>query len=107
LDELAREKACAIAFEQGEDPPNEIPNWHLHDLRRTAATHMARLGVDRVVIAKVLNHAESDVTAIYDRHRYDAEKRRALELWGRRLAAIVNATDSVGNVVSMGAARGV
>ena len=59
-----------------------LPEWHLHDLRRTAATHMAALKVDRVVISKVLNHAEGGVTQIYDRHRYEAEKRRALEVLG-------------------------
>ena len=56
-----------------------------HDLRRTAATGMASLGVDRLVIKKVLNHVESDVTAIYDRHSYDAEKREALERWAEKL----------------------
>ena len=63
---------------------------------------MAKLGVDRVVIGKVLNHAEGEVTAVYDRHRYDAEKRRALDLWGERLAGIVNGTGG-GNVVSLAA----
>jgi integrase len=100
LDKRARERLQALAVERGEDAPAKIADWHLHDLRRTAATHMARLGVDRVVIAKVLNHAENEVTAIYDRHRYGVEKRRALDLWGERLAAIVSGTDG-GNVVSL------
>ena len=50
---------------------------------------MASLGVDRLVIKKVLNHVESDVTAIYDRHSYDAEKREALERWAGRLEAFL------------------
>jgi integrase len=87
------------------DAKSGVTNWHLHDLRRTAATNMARLGVDRVVIGKVLNHAENEVTAVYDRHQYDREKRRALDLWGERLAAIVDGTDE-GNVVSLATARG-
>ncbi len=87
------------------DAKSGVTNWHVHDLRRTAATNMARLGVDRVVIGKVLNHAENEVTAVYDRHQYDLEKRRALELWGQRLAAIADGTDE-GNVVSLAAARG-
>lgn len=66
-----------------------VPNLRLHDFRRTAASHMASLGTTRFVIARVLNHAERDVTAVYDRHSYDAEKRAALEAWGRRLAEIV------------------
>ena len=53
--------------------------WTIHDLRRTAATEMARLGVSRFIISKVLNHADRTVTAIYDRHAYLHEKRHALE----------------------------
>ena len=49
-----------------------------HDLRRTAGTLMAEAGVPRLVISKVLNHAEGGVTAIYDRHGYDNEKSDAL-----------------------------
>lgn len=55
--------------------------FHIHDLRRTCATGMARLGIDRVVIGKVLNHTDGSVTAIYERHGYESEKRHALELW--------------------------
>lgn len=105
LDKLALDKARALTEGSGEDVPAAIADWHLHDLRRTAATHLARLGVDQVVIAKVLNHAENEVTAVYDRHRYDAEKRRALDLWAQRLTAIVEGTAG-GNVVSIVAARG-
>jgi len=42
------------------------------------------------VVSKVLNHAESGVTAVYDRHSYDKEKRQALETWGRKLDAIIS-----------------
>ena len=66
-----------------------IADWRLHDLRRTAATGMASMGVARVVIKRVLNHAEGDVTAIYERHSFDPEKRQALDAWARRLHAIV------------------
>jgi integrase len=85
LDDLAAKRLRELAPETD----GLLPEWRLHDLRRTAATHMAKLGVDRVVIGKVLNHAESAVTAIYDRHRYDHEKARALELWAQRLEQIV------------------
>jgi integrase len=95
LDKLALTKANAIAIERCEEAPTKFSDWHLHDLRRTAATHMAKLGADRVVIGKVLNHAEQEVTAIYDRHRYDAEKRRALEAWAQRLHEIVGASEEV------------
>lgn len=52
-----------------------------HDLRRTAASYMASMGVPRLVISKILNHVEPGITRVYDRHSYDAEKREALERW--------------------------
>lgn len=100
LDRLALERLRALAEERGEESPAEFPEWHLHDLRRSVATNLARLGVDRVVIAKILNHAEGGVTQVYDRYRYEAEKRRGLDLWAQRLAAIVAGGDS-GNVVTL------
>jgi integrase len=65
---------------------------------------MARLGVDRLVVSKILNHAEGGVTQVYDRHRYDAEKRAALDRWALHLQAIVDGTGG-GNVVQLAAAR--
>ena len=67
-----------------------IPDFRGHDLRRTAASMMASAGVNRVVIGKILNHAEPGVTAVYDRHSYDAEKRSALEAWARLLDGILH-----------------
>ena len=60
-----------------------------HDLRRTAASLMVGAGVSRLVVSKILNHVESGVTAVYDRHTYDIEKRAALDFWGKRVDAIV------------------
>jgi integrase len=60
-----------------------------HDLRRTAASQMASAGIDRLVIAKVLNNAERGATAVYDRHSYDWQKRAALDAWARQLDAIL------------------
>jgi hypothetical protein len=48
------------------------------------------LGVPRLVVSKILNHAESGVTAVYDRATYDPEKRDALESWGRLVTEIVS-----------------
>jgi integrase len=76
-----------------------IPDLRLHDLRRVAASHMASLGVSRLVIGRVLNHVERGVTAVYDRHSYDAEKRAALEAWARRLQAIVGERDEQAAIV--------
>jgi integrase len=60
-----------------------------HDLRRTAASLMVGGGVPRLVVSKILNHVETGITAVYDRHGYDAEKRAALDFWGDRLEAII------------------
>lgn len=65
-----------------------------HDLRRTAASHMTGQGVSRLVVKKLLNHVDNDVTAIYDRHGYDSEKRAALDAWGRHVAEIVTGGES-------------
>ena len=59
--------------------------WTPHDLRRTAATYMASMGVSRVVLSKILNHAENSVTAVYDRASYDRDKQSALNDWGERV----------------------
>lgn len=66
-----------------------IEDFRGHDLRRTAASLMAGSGVPRLVIAKLLNHVERSVTAVYDRHSYDQEKRQALDTWANRLEAIL------------------
>jgi integrase len=62
--------------------------WRLHDLRRTAASGMARLGVAPHVIEKVLNHVSGEISgiaAVYNRHGYQTEKREALSQWATHL----------------------
>jgi integrase len=64
-------------------------DFRFHDLRRTAASLMVGSGIPRLVVSKILNHVEQGVTAIYDRHSYDTEKRGALFRWDARLREIV------------------
>lgn len=65
----------------------ELKPWRLHDLRRTAATHMVRLGISELVVGRVLNHAPQGVTArTYALHSYEAEKRHALSLWATEVS---------------------
>jgi integrase len=70
-----------------------LAQWTAHDLRRTAVTHMARLGVSPIVLGHVINHrsvTKAGVTlAVYSQYDYAKEKREALELWDAHLAAIV------------------
>lgn len=70
----------------------ELEDFTIHDLRRTAASNMAAIGVPHLVIGQVLNHAERGVTAVYDRHSYDPEKRIALSKWDARLNEILGNT---------------
>jgi integrase len=77
----------------------EMEHFVPHDLRRTAASHMAGGGTSRLVVSKLLNHVENGVTAVYDRHSYDREKRQALEAWGLKLRAIVEGAET--NVIPM------
>jgi len=72
-----------------------------HDLRRTAASHMTSIGVSRLVVSKVLNHVEAGVTSVYDRHSYDAEKRAALDAWGRRIEEIVSGRQTIHKIVAL------
>ena len=65
--------------------------WRLHDLRRTAASGMARASVAPHVVEKVLNHISgtiSGVAAVYNRYGYDVEKRQALDQWGQYITAL-------------------
>jgi integrase len=70
-----------------------VPDFRGHDLRRTAASLMAGGGVPRLTISKILNHVETGVTAIYDRHSYDAEKLAALTWWAAKLTVILEQRD--------------
>ena len=64
------------------------------------------MGISRLVVGKILNHAEAGVTAVYDRHSYDQEKRHALEAWGRQLENIVAGAPPAGRkVVELAAER--
>jgi integrase len=70
-----------------------IAHWRLHDLRRTFATHLRSLGIDRLIVSKLLNHAEGGVTKIYDRWAADPEKTAAMERWASRLREIIAVQD--------------
>jgi|SRR5215469_15435730 len=76
--------------------------WTLHDLRRTAATGMARLGIAPHVVDRVLGHTAGTirgVAAIYNRFEYLAERKAALETWGRFVESLVRPDE--GNVVAL------
>ena len=67
------------------DDLSDVTNWRLHDLRRTARTGLAELGVPQIVAEKVLNHSERNLLVkTYDRHEYSVEKADALARWSSR-----------------------
>lgn len=67
-----------------------IEPFTLHDLRRTVRTGLSSVGVLPVIAELTIGHKQTGISAIYDRHRYDLEKRDALERWERKLLATVN-----------------
>jgi integrase len=100
----ALDRTMAKLAEEGASP---IPGWVLHDLRRTVATNLQRLGVRLEVTEAVLNHiagSRAGIVGIYQRHDYAAEKRQALDAWARRLEAIVSG-ETASNVVELAKAR--
>ncbi|MDI9846566.1 tyrosine-type recombinase/integrase [Rhodoblastus sp. 17X3] len=100
----------AEAVERGEDADEaKAPaRWTLHDLRRTAASGMAGLGIAPHVVEAVLNHKSGTikgVAAVYNRYSYADEKKAALEAWARNLDAIVSGK-LASNVVDLASERG-
>jgi integrase len=84
----------AKQVEEGGDPAEvEVPNWRLHDIRRTGATHLQSLRVPVEVTESVLNHisgTRAGVAGIYNRYRYDDEKRTALDAWDAKLQSLLS-----------------
>jgi len=69
-----------------------VSGWRLHDLRRTVATGLQRLGVRLEVIEAVLGHvsgSRSGIVGVYQRHRFEAEAREALTAWGAHIERLV------------------
>ncbi len=79
-----------------------LPRFTPHDLRRTAASHLGAVGVDRFILGRLLNHSDREVTGIYDRYTYDKEKRRAMEKWATKLRRILGREVDQEKVVSIG-----
>ena len=67
----------------------DLDHFTPHDLRRTAATQISGMGVDRATLVRILNHTDHSTTAIYDRYSYEPEVRQALEKWSTKLDQIL------------------
>ena len=72
---------------------SDVAPFRLHDLRRTCATGMARLGVPLMVVEKALNHVSGSfagIVATYQRHTYAEETKSAFIAWGDFVAGLVD-----------------
>ena len=67
----------------------DLNHFTPHDLRRTAATQISGMGVDRTTLGRILNHTDHSTTAIYDRYAYETEVRQALDKWSAKLDEIL------------------
>ena len=72
----------------------EMPQWGLHDLRRTARSLMSRAGIRPDLAERVLGHAIRGVEGVYDRHQYRDEKAHALKALAGLISTILAPTDS-------------
>jgi integrase len=86
---------------------NPIAAWTLHDLRRTFVTHVSEHGIAAPhVVEAIVNHvsgSKAGVAGVYNRATYLSEKRRALDLWGTRVAALIDGRPS--NVMTFNPSR--
>ena len=74
------------------DELSGVTDWRLHDLRRTVATGLQRLGIRLEVTESVLNHvngSRAGIVGVYQTHDYANEKREALSSWARHMMDIV------------------
>jgi integrase len=94
-----KELDAVIAELRKTDKLKPMPEWRLHDLRRTARSLMSRAGVSSDIAEMVLGHKLTGVRGVYDRHSYAAEKREALEKLAGLVGLILN--PPAGNVVKL------
>jgi integrase len=82
-----------LAAQRKKGGAKPMPDWTLHDLRRTAATMMAELGVLPHIIEAILNHIsghKSGVAGVYNRAKYEGEMREALCKWADYVEGLAN-----------------
>jgi integrase len=94
---------CKIRFDARitERLGTALPDWVVHDLRRTFATGLQRLGVRLEVTEAILNHVSGSrggIAGVYQRHDWAAEKRQALDAWAAHVLAVVSGKKGKGNV---------
>jgi integrase len=79
----------AIDARAAELAPPGLAEWRFHDLRRSTRTSLSSLGVSPFIAELILGHQQKGVHKVYDVHRYQGEKRDALERWASKLRTII------------------
>lgn len=101
----ARLDKAMLQMQREEDEEAEaIASWTLHDLRRSLASGLARLGVQLPVIERILNHVSGSfagVVGVYQRHSFADEMRGALDRWAAHLDRVVAGEAESSNVVEL------
>jgi integrase len=103
LDEAIMAARAKAAKRGGKVPAPLIP-WNVHDLRRTVATGLQKLGVRLEVTEAVLNHisgSRGGIAGVYQRHDWAAEKRAALDSWGAHVSALIGGGTAASNIVTL------
>lgn len=106
LDDKMQELAVKDAATAGDEGATvEITAWRVHDLRRTLATAMQKLGIRFEVVEGMLNHtsgaSQSGVAAVYQRHGWAPEKRQALNQWADYCDSIRTPATPANNVIPL------
>jgi integrase len=102
----AKFDAAVLAMRRGQDPETEpLPNWTLHDLRRTARSLMSRAGINADVAERCLAHTIGGVRGVYDRYAYYKEKKHAFEALAAQVERIVHPADNVASLDERRATR--
>jgi integrase len=103
LDKVVVDARAKAAAATGTTPTPIVP-WSIHDLRRTVATGLQRLGIRLEVTEAVLNHisgSRAGIAGVYQRHDWAVEKRAALDAWAAHVMAAIEGRVGTGNVVTL------
>ena len=103
---IARRRALARLGRDGEEPEAEdaLAPWRLHDIRRSVATGLQRLGVRLETIEAVLGHvggSRAGIVRVYQRHQFHDEAREALAAWGAHMQRLIDTNIASAEVVPL------
>jgi integrase len=86
----AKTRLDAVIAQANDGPP--LPDWRVHDLRRTFVSGCARLRIRSEIVEAALNHVSESfggVRGVYNLHSYEDERREAMETWATHVAGLL------------------